>query len=92
MTMAKVAVLVGQLEQLAGQYQFVRLYYDALSRDEQHFVLAPRSIVSTIDLCEQVRSHAEAAGEEDFFQANEAAGAESDLAARLKNLAEMAGK
>jgi hypothetical protein len=92
MTVAAVAKLVGQLEQLAGQYEFVRLYYDALTREEQHFVMTPRSLAPTIELVERQRAHAEAAGEEDFFSANDSSKDESDLAARLKDLAELAGE
>ena len=93
MTVGTVAKLVGQLEQLAGQYQFVRLYYDALNRDEQHFVMAPWPLLPTIELIERQRAHAEAAGEEDFFSAaNESSKEGSDLAARLKDLAALAGE
>ena len=92
MTVGQVAQLVGELEQLAGQYQFVRLYYDALTRDERHFVAAPRSMAATIDLVERERARVETADVDDFLVTNEPAVEEGELAMRLKALAEVAGR
>lgn len=91
MTVGQVAQLAGQLELLAGQYQFVRLYYDSLNRDERQFVTAPRAMTSTIERVDRERARVEAAADEDFFAANDPEGA-SELANRLKELAEIAGK
>ena len=86
LTEGEVAKLVGQLEQLASQYQFVRLYYDGLSKGERRFVAAPRSMGETINLVEAQRA-ALTAEEEDFLTALEGAVAEDELAQRLKAIA-----
>ena len=90
LTEGDVAKLVGQLEQLAAQYQFVRLYYDGLSKGERRFVAAPRSMGETIDLVEAQRA-ALMAEEEDFLTALEGAVAEDELAQRLKAIAAEVG-
>lgn len=82
----EVALLVGKLEQLAAQHEFVRLYYDGLSKSERRFVAAPRSMAESIALVEQQRA-ALAAEEEDFLTALEGAVAADELAERLKTLA-----
>lgn len=85
-----IANLVGQLEQLAAQYQFVRLYYDGLSKSERRFVAAPRSMGETIELIDEQRA-ALAAEEEDFLTALEGDVAEDGLAKRLKAVAKEVG-
>ncbi len=82
----EVALLVGKLEQLAAQHEFVRLYYDGLSKSERRFVAAPRSMAESVALVEQQRA-ALAAEEEDFLTALEGAVAADELAERLKTLA-----
>ena len=90
LTEGEVAQLVGQLEQLAAQHQFVRLYYDGLSKSERRFVAAPRSMGETIDLVEGQRA-ALVAEEEDFLTALEGADAVDELAQRLKAVAKEVG-
>ena len=90
LTEGEIAKLVGQLEQLAVQHQFVRLYYDGLSKSERRFVTAPRSMGETIDLVEMQRA-ALTAEEEDFLTALEGAVAEDELAKRLKAIAAEVG-
>jgi len=85
-----IANLVGQLEQLAAQYQFVRLYYDGLSKSERRFVAAPRSMSETIGLVEAQRATI-AAEEEDFLTTLENDVAEDELAKRLKAMAKEVG-
>jgi hypothetical protein len=86
LTEGEIAQLVGQLEQLAGQYQFVRLYYDGLTPRERRFVGAPRRMEETIALVEAERV-ALVAEDEDFLTALEEAAAEDELARRLKAVA-----
>ncbi|MBL9166039.1 MAG: hypothetical protein JNL18_25180 [Planctomycetaceae bacterium] len=86
LTEGEVALLVGKLEQLAAQHEFVRLYYDGLSKSERRFVAAPRSMAESIALVEKQRA-ALAAEEEDFLTALEGAVAADELAERLKTLA-----
>lgn len=83
---AQVAMWTAQLEELAAQQAFVRLYYDTLSRDERRGIPAPRPLTETVKLVERQRQQAESAGVDDFFAVSEPAGA-SELAARLKSLA-----
>jgi hypothetical protein len=90
LTEGEVAQLVGQLEQLAAQHQFVRLYYDGLSKSERRFVAAPRSMGETIELVEGQRA-ALVAEEEDFLTALEGADAADELAQRLKAVAKEVG-
>lgn len=90
LTEGEVAQLVGQLEQLAAQHQFVRLYYDGLSKSERRFVAAPRSMGETIELVEGQRA-ALMAEEEDFLTALEGADAADELAQRLKAVAKEVG-
>ena len=90
LTEEEVARLVGQLEQLAGQYEFIRLYYDGLTPRERRLVRAPRSLKETAALVEAERA-ALAAEEEDFLTTLQGAAEEDDLARRLKALADPAG-
>ena len=90
LTEGEVAQLVGQLEQLAAQHQFVRLYYDGLSKSERRFVAAPRSMGEAIELVEGQRA-AIVAEEEDFLTALEEADAADELAQRLKAVAKEVG-
>jgi hypothetical protein len=90
LTEGEVAQLVGQLEQLADQHQFVRLYYDGLSKSERRFVAAPRSMGETIELVEGQRA-ALVSEEEDFLTALEGADAADELAQRLKAVAKEVG-
>jgi hypothetical protein len=84
--------LVAQLESLAGQYQLVHLYYDALSDAERQRVTSPRAMDEAIDL---VNRHIQAADENrDIFAEFDAADAptnESLLAERLRKVAETVG-
>jgi hypothetical protein len=90
MTVGQVAKLVSQLEQLAGHYQFVQLYYDSLTREERPSVTEPRSMAATVELVERERGRAEAAADDDFLAANDAPVEEGELAMRLKALSEVA--
>jgi hypothetical protein len=89
MSVGQIAKSVGQLEQLAGHYQFVRLYYDSLTREEKQAVTQPRSMAETVELVERERARVEVAGDEDFLASNEVV-EEGELAMRLKALAEVA--
>ena len=81
--------LVSEVEQLAGQYQFVRMYYDALTEAERRSVAAPQSLAATVELVEQQRARLPQANGEDFLQSlDEADGAGDDLARRLRAAAE----
>lgn len=90
LTEGEVAQLVGQLEQLAAQHQFVRLYYDGLSKSERRFVGAPRSMGATIELVEGQRA-ALVAEEEDFLTALEGDVAKGELQQRLEAVANEVG-
>jgi hypothetical protein len=90
LTEGEVAQLVGQLEQLAAQHQFVRLYYDGLSKSERRFVAAPRSMGETIELVEGQRA-ALVAEEEDFLTALEGDVAKDELKQRLEAVANEVG-
>jgi hypothetical protein len=90
--MARLTRLVEQVEQLAVQYELVRLYFDALTKREWASVTQPRSILPTIELVDRERAQLEHGGEGDFLAAFEvtADGKESPLAARLRAVAERA--
>ncbi|MBA4105417.1 MAG: hypothetical protein C0485_06635 [Pirellula sp.] len=90
LTEGEVAQLVGQLEQLAVQHQFVRLYYDGLSKSERRFVAAPRSMGETIELVDGQRA-ALVAEEEDFLTALEGDVAKDELQQRLEAVANEVG-
>lgn len=90
LTEGEVAQLVGQLEQLAAQHQFVRLYYDGLSQSERRFVAAPRSMGETIELVDGQRA-ALVAEEEDFLTALEGDVAKDELQQRLEAVANEVG-
>jgi hypothetical protein len=90
MTLEQVGELVTRLEELAGQSQFVRLYYDALRPEEGHFVMTPRSMAETVEMVDQQRARLEAVEEDHFATTNEPGG--NDLARRLKALREMASE
>lgn len=87
LTEGEIARLVGQLEQIAGQYQFIRLYYDGLTPRERHLVRTPERMTETIALVETERE-ALTAEDEDFLTALEEAQADDELARRLKALAD----
>lgn len=81
--------LVTEVEQLASQYQFVRLYYDALTEAERRSVAAPQSPAATVELVDQQRASLPQASGEDFLQSlDEADDAGDDLARRLRAVAE----
>jgi hypothetical protein len=61
------ARLVERLEELAGQYAFVTLYYEALTSEEREFVAAPRSMTATLDLVSQQCRGLEDADTGDFL-------------------------
>lgn len=84
---AEAESLVARLEELTGQCQFVRLYYDALTKEERNGIAAPRSMKSTVELVSQQCAHVEDAGEEDVFK-SAAGDAEGELAGRLRAIAE----
>jgi hypothetical protein len=90
LTEGEVAQLVGQLEQLAAQHQFVRLYYDGLSKSERRFVAAPRSMKETIELIDGQRA-ALVAEEADFLTALEGDVAKDELKQRLEAVANEVG-
>jgi hypothetical protein len=90
LTEGEVARLVGQLEQLAGQYQFVRLYFDGLSPRERRFVKTPRPMSDAIALVEGERA-ALAAEELDFLTALEETAEDDELARRLRAMAAEVG-
>lgn len=90
LTEGEVAQLVGKLEQLAVQHQFVRLYYDGLSKSERRFVAAPRSMGETIELVDGQRA-ALVAEEADFLTALEGDVAKDELAQRLEAVANEIG-
>lgn len=85
-----VAKLVGELELLAGQHQFVRLYYDGLSDRERRFVNEPRSMGDTIALVEGQRAML-VEEEGDFLTTLEADAEEDELQRRLKAVAAAVG-
>jgi hypothetical protein len=85
----RLADLVGQLESLAGQYKFVRLYHDALTPAERRFVPAPRPMTETLALVDQ---RVAAATGDDFLEDFDAAHADKPtLAQRLHNVAKAVG-
>jgi hypothetical protein len=90
MTLEQVAKLVTRLEELAGQCQFVRLYFAALTPEERHFVMTPRSMAETVEMLDQQRARLDAMGEDHFAAANEPAN--NNLARRLKALREKASE
>jgi hypothetical protein len=90
MNVEEVTKLVDRLEELAAQYEFVEMYYELLSADERHFVMAPRSLVDTVRLVEQQRSRVESTDGDHFASAGDAG--DSELAQRLLRLAEIALK
>jgi hypothetical protein len=68
----KEAILwVERLEELAGQYAFVLLYYDALTAEERDFVVAPRSMASTITLVAQQCEGIDEAESGDFLDSSD---------------------
>jgi hypothetical protein len=89
MTAARVGELVSRLEELAAQYEFAKLYYELLSKEERQFVMAPRSLADTLRLVEQQRSRVEAAEGDHFSSTDESE--ETELARRLQAVAEIAG-
>jgi hypothetical protein len=62
---------VERLEELAGQYAFVRLYYDALTAEEREFVTSPRSMASTVTLVAQQCEGIEGAASGDFLESSD---------------------
>jgi hypothetical protein len=82
----RLAALVDHLEHLATQYQFVSLYYGALTADEQAATVAPRSIIDAVDL---VAAQVAAASDGDPLEDFDAAHADRPtLAQRLQALAD----
>jgi hypothetical protein len=85
--------LIAKLEALAGQYQLVQLYYDALSDAERRKVATPRAMHEVIDL---VYRHVQAADASrdifaEFDAADDAPASKGPLAERLRKVAEAAG-
>ncbi len=70
--------------------EFVRLYYDGLSKSERRFVAAPRSMGETIELVDGQRV-ALVAEEEDFLTALEGDVAKDELQQRLEAVANEVG-
>lgn len=77
--------LVGELEELAAQHEFIMLYFQALSDRERKFVLEPRPIRPTLELAERQRRELEEAGD-DFLTSAGGARRPSKLAQRLEEL------
>ena len=80
---------VERLEELAGQYAFVRLYYDALSAEEREFVAAPRSMAATVTLVAQHCEGIEDAASGDFLESSDDS-SRGELAKRLDAVAKAA--
>ena len=91
MTVGEFAKVVDRLESLAGQYQFVRLYYDSLTAGEREFVLEPRSMLETIELADRQRTQVESVAEEDHFGAVDREEG-TELSRRLRFLLEAAAR
>ncbi len=86
------AEIVGRLEELAGQCQFIHLYYDTLSADERLAVTAPRPLRPTVELVQHELARLERPTDGDVLSAFEApaSGETSPLAARLQAVADQA--
>jgi hypothetical protein len=81
---AHLAAVVEDLERLAGQYQFLRLYYDSLTSVERRRVPRPRTLAEVVALA---KGQLAASTGEDFLQAFDARSGESPtLADRLDAL------
>ena len=91
MTEGELTKLVARLEELAGQYEFIQLYYGSLTRDERHFAIEPRAISETVKLVDRKRELVELLSADDHFAAADETG-ESELAQRLRALLEFAAK
>jgi hypothetical protein len=91
MTEGDLTKLVGRLEELAGQYEFIQMYYGLLTREERHFVIEPRSMAETVNLVDRKRELVELMSAADHFAAADESG-ESELAQRLRALREFAAK
>lgn len=93
MTERELERLITQLEALAGPYQLVQLYYEALSDAERRKVATPRAMHEAIDL---MNRHVQAANASldifaEFDAADEAPASETPLAERLRKVAEAIG-
>jgi hypothetical protein len=86
----QLVMLVDRLESLADQYQFVCLYYDALTERERSRVAAPRPMRPTVELVDRQCARVEHRDSGDFLAAFEVpAGSLADSpAARLKAIAD----
>jgi hypothetical protein len=89
-SVASVTMLVGKVEDLASQYQLVRLYYESLTDAERRRVSAPRPLGAVIELVEAQRRVVEATGS-DFLGSFDDDEPASELAQRLQEAAEIAG-
>lgn len=85
----RLAALVEQIEQLAPQYQFVKLYFDSLTSAERERVSEPRSLRETIAHASRLANREEEAS--DFLADFETADAAPTLTDRLQAIAEAAG-
>jgi hypothetical protein len=85
----RLTTLVEELEQLAQQYQFVRLYFDSLTEPERRRVSEPRIMSDAISLAARLAAREEDAS--DFLADFEADDAAPTLTDRLQAVAESAG-
>jgi hypothetical protein len=85
----RLTTLVEEIEQLAQQYQFVKLYFDSLTDSECRRVSEPRSLGDAISLASRLAAREQDAS--DFLADFEAADAAPTLTDRLQSIAESAG-
>ncbi|HYO24054.1 MAG TPA: hypothetical protein VEQ85_03810, partial [Lacipirellulaceae bacterium] len=86
LTPDELSAVVTRLEQLAAQYSLVRLYYDALTADEQQRVGTLRDMGGAIDLV--VRHAARQEAETDLLSDFDAASDQPTALERLRRLAD----
>ena len=85
----RLTTLVEEIEQLAQQYQFVKLYFDSLTDSERRRVSEPRSMSDAISLASRLAAREEDAS--DFLADFEADDAAPTLTDRLQAIAGSAG-
>jgi hypothetical protein len=85
----RLTTLVEEIEQLAQQYQFVKLYFDSLTDSERRRVSEPRSMSDAISLASRLAAREQDAS--DFLADFEADDAAPTLTDRLQAVAESAG-
>jgi hypothetical protein len=85
---ARLTALVEEIEQLAQQYGFIKLYYDSLNETERRRVSEPRSMSDAVTHASRLVARDEDAA--DFLADFEAADAAPTLTDRLQAVAESA--